>query len=59
MSHQVALTIMAGVKPGKTEALKQVLTSMNNDPANNDNIPFGRLARVLATWDIRSGKRPT
>ncbi len=46
MPYQVALAIMAGVRPGETEALKQVLTSMNDDAANNHTIPFGRFARL-------------
>jgi hypothetical protein len=46
MSHQVALTIITRIKPGETEALKQLLASMSDAVANNAIIPFGRLSKT-------------
>ena len=46
MPQQVALTIMSKIKPGETEALKQLLTSMSDNAANNAAIPFGKLSRT-------------
>lgn len=46
MSHQVALTIITRIKPGETDALKQLLESMNDNVASNALIPFERLSRT-------------
>ncbi len=46
MTYQVALTILAPVKPGAVDALRQVLGSMGKDPAGNAIIPLARLDEV-------------
>src|SRR4051794_25790904 len=52
MTHQVALTFSARVRPGRREALEELLCSMAEDPGGNRVIPFAQLpqthfARVL------------
>jgi len=46
MPHQVALTIITKIKPGETEALKQLLETMSDNVANSNLIPFGKLSRT-------------
>lgn len=46
MSHQVALTVIARIKQGEVEHLKQLLKSMNDNVAHNDVIPFARLSNT-------------
>lgn len=46
MTDQVALTILAPVKPDAVDALRPVLASMGKDPAGNAIIPFGKLSAV-------------
>lgn len=46
MTHQVALTIITKIVPGETDTLKQLLTSMSSDVAQNDLIPFGKLSNI-------------
>src|SRR5436190_21195093 len=46
MTHQVALTIITRIKPGKTEDLKQLLKTMGNNVAQNDVIPFVKLSNI-------------
>ena len=44
MVPQRALTLIATVKPGHKDALRQLLERMGQNPAENDVIPFGQLA---------------
>lgn len=46
MTYQVALTIVAPVRPGAIDPLRQALARMADDPAGNALIPLGRLAGV-------------
>ena len=46
MSHQVALTIIARIKPRETGNIKQLLKGMSNDAAQNDVIPFGKFSTI-------------
>ncbi|GAC1629156.1 MAG: hypothetical protein NVS4B11_27730 [Ktedonobacteraceae bacterium] len=46
MTHQVALTIITRIKPGETENIKQLLTAMGSNAAQNDIIPFGKFSKV-------------
>ncbi|GHO96684.1 hypothetical protein KSF_067320 [Reticulibacter mediterranei] len=46
MAHQVALTVIARIKPDETEALKQLLKAMNVNAAQNDLIPFGTFSTI-------------
>ncbi len=46
MTHQVALTIITKIQPGETEAIKQLLKTMNNNVAQNDIIPFGKFSTI-------------
>jgi hypothetical protein len=46
MPHQIALTILAPVKPGEAEKLKGVLTSLGNGGPAAGALPFGRLPMV-------------
>jgi hypothetical protein len=59
MSHQVALTIRAPIKPGRAGALKRLLTEMA-DPAGGRAIPFERLetthfARLFVLDEVGGG----
>jgi hypothetical protein len=59
MSHQVALTIRALIKPGQVGALKRLLTEMA-DPAGGRAIPFERLgtthfARLFVLDEVEGG----
>jgi hypothetical protein len=66
MTYQVALTLLAPVKPGAVDALRQVLAGMGKDPAGNAIIPLGKLitvhfARILLleeTRDLRGATIP-
>ncbi|GAC1427591.1 MAG: hypothetical protein NVSMB65_00330 [Chloroflexota bacterium] len=66
MSQQVALTIIAAIKPDRVEALKTLLTGMAGSAADNPVLPFGRLAglhfaRLLvleATVDLQGAPLP-
>jgi hypothetical protein len=65
-ANQIALTIVAPIKPQQKDALKQLLADLGSDPANNRLIPFGRLgqvhfARLLVldeTTDLRGAPIP-
>jgi hypothetical protein len=46
MTHQVALTIRAKVKPGETEDLKDLLSIVGADIERNEILPFARLSNV-------------
>jgi len=64
--RQVAVTVLAGVKRGRVEALQVLLKEMGTDAAGNDVIPFGLLttthfARLLLLDEVedpRGGKLP-
>ncbi|HLZ07112.1 MAG TPA: hypothetical protein VKT80_00870, partial [Chloroflexota bacterium] len=44
MIDQVALTIVAPIKSGLKEDLRQLLQEIGKDPANNDLLPFAKLS---------------
>lgn len=46
MTYQAALTIITKIRPGETENIKQLLKSMNKNPAQNDVIPFNRFSTI-------------
>jgi hypothetical protein len=66
MTDQVALTLLAPVRPDGADALRQVLAQMSKDPGGNPVIPLGKLtgvhfARLLlleATQDLRGSPIP-
>ena len=58
MTHQVALTIRAKVKPGETEDLKDLLSIVGADIERNEILPFARLSNVhFARFVILDGGR--
>ena len=46
MPQQVAVTIVAPVRPARLDDLRQLLDRMGDDIAGNDVVPFGRLSDV-------------
>ena len=46
MPQQVAVTIVAPVRPARLDDLRQLLDRMGDDVAGNDVVPFGRLRDV-------------
>jgi hypothetical protein len=46
MPHQLALTVLAPIKPGRTEELKRLLTSMQNGGPSATALPFRKLPMV-------------
>ena len=46
MPQQVAVTIVAPVRPARLDDLRQLLDRMGEDVAGNDVVPFGRLSGV-------------
>jgi hypothetical protein len=46
MPHQVALTIVAEVKPGEADELKRLLLSLDDDGPAGDGLPFKQLDAV-------------
>jgi hypothetical protein len=42
--RQLAVTVLADVKPRRVDALRALLEAMGEDPAGNDVIPFGELS---------------
>jgi hypothetical protein len=65
-ANQVALTVVAPVKPGQTDSLKRLLAELGGNPADNPLVPFGQLpqvhfARLLVldeTVDLRGAPLP-
>ena len=61
MPHQVALTIVAKVRPGEVESLKELLETMGNGVANGsvvnlgtlDGVHFARFVVLDETTDLR------
>ena len=46
MTQQVAITIVAPVKPADVDTLRATLEAMGDDPAANDVIPFAKMAAL-------------
>jgi len=46
MTHQVALTIIAEIKAGEVEDIKQLLKTMSDNAACNSIIPFGKFSNI-------------
>ena len=46
MPQQIAVTIVAPVRPARLDDLRQLLDRMGDDVAGNDVVPFGRLHNV-------------
>ncbi|HCI79226.1 MAG TPA: hypothetical protein DHW02_06025 [Ktedonobacter sp.] len=46
MTYQAALTIITKIKPEEMDSLKQLLKSMNENPAQNDVVPFGKFSMI-------------
>jgi hypothetical protein len=44
VTHQEAVTVIADVKPGDVEALRQLLETMGEDPGHNEVLPFAELS---------------
>ena len=66
MSHQVAVTIVADVRPGETEGLKQLVATMGNGVANGSvvdlsalpDVHFARFVLLEETHDLRGEPVP-
>jgi hypothetical protein len=46
MTHQVALTVLAKIKPGETQSLEDLLRTVGADVEKNDILPFAQLSNV-------------
>ncbi|MDP8992406.1 MAG: hypothetical protein M3N31_05035 [Actinomycetota bacterium] len=46
MAHQDALTIVADIRPGRVDELRQLLEAMGEDAGRNDVLPFAALSGV-------------
>ena len=45
-ANQVALTVIAPIKPGQQDALKRLLGDLGENPADNPLIPFGQFSQL-------------
>jgi len=46
MTHQVALTVIAKIKPGEIETLRKLLGLISKDVGQNKIIPFAKLSKI-------------
>jgi hypothetical protein len=63
MTHQVALTFSAHVRPDRRESLERSLASMADDPGRNPVLPFARLphthfARIVLLEPVAPDREP-